>query len=71
MDAEMHTFNFAARKKCFDEVQAIWAEEQPMIPIAAPQVAGAIRPDLANVRPAAASPHHITWNLEELYLKSK
>ncbi len=71
MNAQLHTLDFAARKKYFDEAQAIWAEQQPMIPVIAPNLAAAVRPDLANVRLSAASPHRATWNLEELYLKSK
>jgi peptide/nickel transport system substrate-binding protein len=71
MDAQMRTLDFTARKKCFDEVQAILAEEQPMIPAVAPLIGAAIRSDLANVRPSAASPYHATWNIEELYLKPK
>ena len=71
MDAQMSTLDFAARKKSYDEVQAIWAEEQPMIPVAAPLLGAAIRPDLANVRPAVTSPYHATWNIEELYLNAK
>lgn len=71
MDGQMRTLDFATRKKCFDEVQAILAEEQPMIPVVAPLVSAVIRGDLANVRPSAASPYHVTWNIEELYLKPK
>ncbi len=69
MDAQMHTLDFAQRKKYFDEVQAIWADEMPMICIAAPYAAAAIRSDIGNVRPAIASTYHVTWNSEELYLK--
>ena len=71
MDAQMRTLDFAARKKAYDEVQSIWADEQPMISVAAPLLSAAIRPDLVNVRPAVTSPHHATWNIEELYLKAK
>ena len=71
MDAQMRTLDFPTRKKCFDEVQAILAEEQPMIPTVAPLVSAAIRAGLANVRPSTASPYHATWNIEELYLKRK
>ena len=71
MNAQLHTLDFAARKKYFDEAQAIWAEQQPMIPVAAPNLAAALRTDLANVRLSAASPYRATWNLEELYLKPK
>lgn len=71
MDAQMQTLDFAARKKYFDEAQTIWAEQQPMIPIAAPAIGAALRTDLANVRLSAASPYRATWNIEELYLRPK
>jgi peptide/nickel transport system substrate-binding protein len=66
---QMQTLDFARRKKDFDQVQAIWAEELPMICIAAPSTAAAIRPNIGNVRPAIASAYHVTWNIEELYFK--
>jgi peptide/nickel transport system substrate-binding protein len=69
MDDQMHTLDFSARKKDFDEVQRIWAEELPMICIAAPSTAVAVRSNLGNVRPAIASGYHATWNIEELYFK--
>ena len=69
MDAQMHTLDYAQRKKYFDEVQAIWADELPMICIAAPSSAAAVRSDIGNVRPAIASAYHVTWNIEELYFK--
>ena len=69
MDAQMRTLDFAQRKKYFDEVQMIWAEQMPMICIAAPSIATAIRTDLGNVRPAVAGVYHATWNIEELYFK--
>jgi peptide/nickel transport system substrate-binding protein len=69
MDDQMRTLDFSQRKKDFDEVQAIWADELPMICIAAPFTTGAIRSNIGNVRPAIASPYHMTWNIEELYFK--
>lgn len=69
MDDQMHTLDFARRKKDFDEAQVIWAEELPMISLAAPSTAAAIRSDIANVRPSVASAYHVTWNIEELYFK--
>jgi len=68
-EAQMRTLDFAQRKKCFDEVQAILAEELPMIYIVTPFVAGAIRPSVGNLRPAVLSPYPLTWNLPELYFK--
>jgi peptide/nickel transport system substrate-binding protein len=69
MNDQMRTLDFQQRKKDFDEVQAIWADEMPMICIAAPSTATAIRLDIGNVRPAIASAYHATWNIEELYFK--
>jgi peptide/nickel transport system substrate-binding protein len=69
MDAQMRTLDFAARKKLFDEVQVILAEELPMIYTVAPFHFVAIRPDLANVRPSVLSPYRVTWNVDELYFK--
>jgi peptide/nickel transport system substrate-binding protein len=71
MDAQMRTLDFALRKKFFDEAQAIWAEEQPMICIAAPATAAAIRSEIGNVHPSVASGYHVTWNVEELYFKNR
>jgi peptide/nickel transport system substrate-binding protein len=69
MDAQMRTLDFAQRKNYFDEVQVIMAEELPLIYTVAPLACAAIRPDIANLRPAVLSPYHLTWNLEELYFK--
>ena len=69
MDAQMRTLDFAGRKKDFDEVQAILAEELPMIYTVSPFHFAATRPDLANVRPSVLTPYRVTWNVQELYFK--
>lgn len=69
MNDQLHTLDFAQRKKDFDEAQAIWAEQLPMICLAAPYSAAAIRSDIGNVRPAIPSAYRVTWNVEELYFK--
>jgi peptide/nickel transport system substrate-binding protein len=71
MDAQMRTLDFAQRKKSFDEVQVILAEEMPMIYTVAPFAAAAIRSDVGNLCPAVLSPYRLTWNLDELYFKGK
>src|SRR5256884_2067696 len=48
MDAQMRSFDFTQRKKAFDEVQAILAEELPMIYTISPFSYAAIRSDIAN-----------------------
>lgn len=69
MDAQMRTLDHAQRKKLFDEVQAILAEELPMIYTVAPFHFAAVRNDLANLRPSVLTPYRVTWNVEELYFK--
>lgn len=69
MDTQMRTLNFAERKKAFDEVQAILADELPMIYIISPFSYAAIRTNIGNLRPCALSPFRLTWNMDELYFK--
>ncbi len=71
MDAQMRTLDFAERKKAFDEVQVILAEELPMIYTVSPFSYAAIRADIGNVRPAALTTYRVTWNIEELYFRAK
>ena len=71
MDAEMRTPDFAGRKKAFDEVQIIMAEELPMIFTVSPFSYAAIRSDIGNLRPSALTAYRVTWNLDELYFKKK
>lgn len=71
MEAQMRTLDFAERKRLYDEVQAILAEEQPMIFTVAPRHFVAVRSGLANVRPSVLTPYRVTWNLEELYWRER
>jgi peptide/nickel transport system substrate-binding protein len=63
------TLDFAKRKKDFDEVQEILAEQQPMIFTVTPYYYAAARSDIGNLRPTALSYHRVSWNAEELYFK--
>jgi peptide/nickel transport system substrate-binding protein len=67
MDAQMRTLDFAQRKRDFDEVQMMLAEELPMIYTVSPFGCSAIRSGVGNLRPSGTSAYHVTWNLEELY----
>jgi len=67
MDAQMQTLDYSERKKDYDEIQAILAEQVPMIPTVTPMYYAAIRSDIANVRPSALSYYRASWNAEELY----
>ncbi|HZL12688.1 MAG TPA: ABC transporter substrate-binding protein [Verrucomicrobiae bacterium] len=69
MDAQMQTLDVADRKKDFDEVQEILAEEQPLIFTVTPMYYAAIRSDIGNVRATPLNFFRVTWNAEELYFK--
>jgi peptide/nickel transport system substrate-binding protein len=69
MLANLKTLDFAERKKYFDEVQAIMAEQMPMIPIAAMNAYSAVNNNIGNVRPIVHHHNRLIWNIEELYFK--
>ena len=69
MDVQIHTLDFAQRKKAFDEVQVIMAEQAPMLYTVSPLTYTAIRSDVGNVRPSVLTPYRVTWNMEELFFK--
>lgn len=69
MDAQMRTLDFTQRKKEFSEVQAILADELPMIYTVSPISCAAIRSDVGNLRPSVLTPYRLTWNLEELFFQ--
>jgi peptide/nickel transport system substrate-binding protein len=69
MDAQMKTLDYAERKKDYDEVQEIMAEQQPFIFTVTPIYYAAIRSDIGNVRASSLSSYRATWNAEELYFK--
>jgi peptide/nickel transport system substrate-binding protein len=69
MDQQMKILDDNERKKLYDEIQAIVAEQQPIIPTVTPMYYAAIRSDVGNVRPSPLNGYRATWNLEELYFK--
>lgn len=69
MNEQIKTLDYEKRKQIYDEVQAILAEQQPMIFTATPLYYAAIRADVGNMRPSALTYYRATWNLEELYYK--
>lgn len=71
MDALMRTLDFETRKRAFDEVQVILAEQAPMIYTATPLVHAVARTHLMNLRPALLAPSPVTWNTEELWWRAE
>jgi peptide/nickel transport system substrate-binding protein len=69
MDAQNSTLDFHERKKDFDEVQQILADQVPMIFTVTPYYYAAVRNGVGNLRPTALSSYRATWNIEELYFQ--
>ena len=66
MRQQAHTLNPQQRKAQFDEVQKIFAEQQPYIFLATRHLLVAAKPDVGNFKPAIL-PDFVLWNCEELY----
>ncbi len=69
MEQQLAVTSFAQRKKLYDSVQEILAENQPMIFLASPDILVGAKNTVGNFRPAVLEPY-ILWNVEQLYLKS-
>jgi len=71
MSANLKTLDFKERKQSFDEVQAIMAEQMPMIPTAAMNAYSAVNNNVGNIRPIVHHHNRLIWNIEELYFKKQ
>jgi peptide/nickel transport system substrate-binding protein len=69
MEQQLAAQGFEKRKKLFDRVQEILAENQPMIFLAAPDILVAAKNSVANLHPAVLEPY-LLWNVEQLYLRN-
>ena len=71
MDEQVRTLDFSKRKKDFDEVQSLLAEQVPLIFTVCPFSYAAVRSNIANLRPSVLTPYRVTWNIEELYFRGR
>ncbi|HLG16702.1 MAG TPA: ABC transporter substrate-binding protein [Blastocatellia bacterium] len=60
----------AERKRLFAEIQRIWSEQMAEINLVAQKEGVAYRTKFGNLRPCSLPPR-LTWNCEEIYLKSR
>jgi peptide/nickel transport system substrate-binding protein len=58
-----------ARKRTYDRVQAIVAEQVPFVFLVSPNVLVGTRTGLANVRPVVMD-HQLLWNVDELFWRA-
>ncbi|HSP06084.1 MAG TPA: ABC transporter substrate-binding protein [Acidobacteriota bacterium] len=66
MELQQNTYDFAERKKYYDEVQMILTDKLPMIYTATPVIYVCAKEKLGNLQPSIAR-HRTLWNLYELY----
>jgi peptide/nickel transport system substrate-binding protein len=69
MKQQLSTPGYDQRKKLYDRVQEILAENQPMIFLASPDILVGSKNSIANVHPAVLEPYAL-WNVEQLYFRS-
>jgi peptide/nickel transport system substrate-binding protein len=70
MEQQAVTLNYEARKKLYDRVQEIVAEQLPIICVAGPNILVGSKKRLGNFRPAVLD-HYTLHNVEELFWKGK
>lgn len=69
MSAQLKTLDLNERIKYYHEVQAILAEQEPMIFLTSMRAFSAVRSDMQNVRASTLDPNRVLWNIEEVWLK--
>jgi peptide/nickel transport system substrate-binding protein len=69
MRSQMVTRGYTERKRMFDRVQAIVAENLPLVPLVSPNLLAGAKRDLANFQPALIEPYTL-WNIDQLFWRS-
>jgi len=69
MQKQMVTLDYKQRKRLYDRVQEIIAQQLPIICLASPNVLTGARNGLGNFRPAIME-HYTLWNVDELFWRT-
>jgi peptide/nickel transport system substrate-binding protein len=69
MERQLTAPSYEERKKLYDRVQEILAENQPMIFLASPDILVGAKNSIGNFHPAVLEPY-VLWNVEQLYFKN-
>ncbi|MGB8476084.1 MAG: ABC transporter substrate-binding protein [Candidatus Acidiferrum sp.] len=69
MEQQLSTPGYQQRKKLYDRVQEILAENQPMIFLASPDILVGAKNTLGNIHPAVLEPY-LLWNVEQLFFRN-
>jgi peptide/nickel transport system substrate-binding protein len=70
MEQQLATPSYEQRKKLYDRVQEILAEQQPMIFLASPDILAGAKNTIGNFHPAVLEPY-VLWNAEQLFLRAE
>jgi peptide/nickel transport system substrate-binding protein len=68
MQQQLVTLDYHQRRRLFDRVQTIVAEQLPFIFLASPHILVGARADLANFQPAVLD-HNTLWNVDRLFFR--
>lgn len=68
MQQQLVTVDYQARKKLYDRVQQIVAEDLPVICLASPNILVGAKDRVGNFEPAPLDPYAL-WNVEQLYIR--
>jgi peptide/nickel transport system substrate-binding protein len=67
MQQQMTTLDYLKRKRLYDRVQEIIAENVPVICLASPNILVGAKDRVGNFQPAILDPY-VLWNVEQLYV---
>jgi peptide/nickel transport system substrate-binding protein len=68
MEAQMTTPDFAARKKLYDHVQEIAAQNLPLIFLLSPDILVGAQSSIGNFRPGILEPYAL-WNVDQMFVR--
>jgi ABC-type transport system substrate-binding protein len=68
MNQQMITIDYSRRKRTYDRVQQLIADNLPLIFLATPNVLVGAKNEVGNFDPGVLAPYAL-WNTEELYFK--
>jgi peptide/nickel transport system substrate-binding protein len=69
MNQQMVTLDYHKRKKLYDRVQQIIAEQLPFIFLATPNILAGAKSEIGNFQPALLD-HYTLWNADQIYLRN-
>jgi peptide/nickel transport system substrate-binding protein len=69
MNQQMVTLDYHKRKKLYDRVQQIVAEQLPFIFLATPNILAGAKAGIGNFQPALLD-HYTLWNADQIYLRN-